>query len=431
MVKILSIKDSNFEKEFKILLTNRNTLDKKVVKDVSKIIMEVESKGDEALKNFTLKYDNFDIESNGIEINPKDIESAYKKCEAGLRKSLHMAAERIADFHKKQIPEDIEYYDKHKILLGSRWSPLDSVGLYVPGGTAAYPSSVLMLAIPAAVVKIKEIYMCVPCPNGLINPTVLTAAKIAGITKIYKVGGAQAIAAMALGTTLISPVNKIFGPGNSWVSEAKRQLFGRVGVDMIAGPSEIMVIADQKNDPRWIAADLVSQAEHDVFSQSILITDDKNYANKVISNVDSILENIPRSDIARESWENNGLVIIVEVLKQAEKLANDLAPEHLELAIEKPESLSNNITNAGAIFLGRFTPEAIGDYVAGPNHVLPTSRSARFSSGLSTLDYMKRTSIIKCDETSINQLSPIAIKMAESEGLKAHVISLNLRNQEK
>ena len=431
MVKILNMEDNNFDTELKNLVSKKRTFDTEIIKNVSKIISSIESAGDEALRSLTLQYDSFDIELEGLEVDVADLEIAYKNCNKELRKALHKSADRIYDFHIKQIPEDLEYTDNEEIFLGLKWNPLASIGLYVPGGTAAYPSSVLMLAIPAKVAKIKEVFMCVPCPNGTINNSVLVAAKIAGVDKIYKIGGAQAIAAMALGTKKIKPVDKIFGPGNAWVTEAKRQLFGKVGIDMIAGPSEILVIADQKNDPYWIAADLLSQAEHDESSQSILVTDHKDFAYKVINNVNKILKNLPRKNIAKISWDNNSFVLIVKSLDDAVRMANDIAPEHVEIATEKPELLSKHINNAGAIFLGRYTPEAIGDYIAGPNHVLPTSGSARFSSGLSTQDYMKRSTIMKCNEDSVFKIGKDAIKIANSEGLDAHVLSLELRTSNK
>ena len=396
---------------------------------VSKIISNVAKKGDDALRKYTLHFDNFDIKTEGVEVSKVEIDAAYNSCNRELRVSLQKAARRINDYHRKQLPISFKYYDREKVLLGSKWNPLDSIGLYVPGGTAAYPSSVLMLGIPAKVAKVKKVLMCVPCPNGYLNQSVLAAAKIAKIDNIFKIGGAQAIAAMGLGTAKIPPVDKIFGPGNKWVTEAKRQLFGQVGIDMIAGPSEILVLADNKNNPKWIAADLLSQAEHDISSQSILVTDNKSFAKKVINSASEILKTLPRKDIAKKSWKNNGKIIIAKNLMNCADIINKIAPEHLQIAIDRPKSFSQKITNAGAIFIGRYTPEAIGDYIAGPNHVLPTSRSARYSSGLSTQDYMRRTSLIEVKRNSFSDIGQAAIKIAKSEGLDAHALSLELRNK--
>ena len=325
------------------------------------------------------------------------------------------------------MPSDFNFEDKDNVFLGVKWDPLDSVGLYVPGGKASYPSSVLMTAVPAKIAGVKNISMCVPAPKGELNSSVLLAAKIAGVKNIYKIGGAQAIAALAYGTETIRPVNKIFGPGNTWVAEAKRQVFGQVGIDMMAGPSEILVLADKKNNHKWIAADLLSQAEHDVAAQSILITDDISFAKKVEIEINNFLKTMPRSDISKVSWNQNGLILVIKELRDAIDIINYVAPEHLELAIDKPEQYAKKIKNAGAIFMGRFVPEAIGDYVAGPNHVLPTSRTARFSSGLSTIDYMTRTSLIKCSKKSLKNIAPAAIKIAQSEGLYAHALSMSIR----
>lgn len=396
---------------------------------VSKIISNVAKKGDDALRKYTLHFDNFDIKTEGVEVSKVEIDEAYNNCNRELRVSLQKAARRINDYHRKQLPISFKYYDREKVFLGSKWDPLDSIGLYVPGGTAAYPSSVLMLGIPAKVAKVKKVLMCVPCPNGYLNQSVLAAAKIAKIDNIFKIGGAQAIAAMGLGTAKIPPVDKIFGPGNKWVTEAKRQLFGQVGIDMIAGPSEILVLADNKNNPKWIAADLLSQAEHDISSQSILVTDNKSFAKKVINSASEILKTLPRKDIAKKSWKNNGKIIIAKNLMNCADIINKIAPEHLQIAIDRPKSFSQKITNAGAIFIGRYTPEAIGDYIAGPNHVLPTSRSARYSSGLSTQDYMRRTSLIEVKRNSFSDIGQAAIKIAKSEGLDAHALSLELRNK--
>ena len=427
MKKILNFSSKNFSKILNsYILNNRNTnLD--LSEKVKKIINSIIDEGDKALSELTFKYDNYNIEKEGISVDEKDINNAYKECNKELVIALEKAAQRISDFHEKQIPNNISYTDDNNVELASRWTPLDSVGLYVPGGKASYPSSVIMTAIPAKIAKVPEVSMCVPSPKGYLNPSVLVAAKICGVGNIYKIGGAQAIAAMAYGTNTIKRVNKIFGPGNAWVAEAKRQLFGKVGIDMVAGPSEILVISDDKSNPNWIATDLLSQAEHDTESQSILITDNIEFATKVESAVDSLIESLERKDIAKASWSKNGIIIVLESLEHSIEIVNKIAPEHLEISTDNPELIAEKINNAGSIFLGRFVPEAIGDYIAGPNHVLPTARTARFSSGISTLDYMRRTSLIKCDLEALTEIAPSAIKIAENEGLEAHALSMKIR----
>ena len=427
MKKILNFSSKNFSKILNsYILNNRNTnLD--LSEKVKKIINSIIDEGDKALSELTFKYDNYNIEKEGISVDEKDINNAYKECNKELVIALEKAAQRISDFHEKQIPNNISYTDDNNVELASRWTPLDSVGLYVPGGKASYPSSVIMTAIPAKIAKVPEVSMCVPSPKGYLNPSVLVAAKICGVGNIYKIGGAQAIAAMAYGTNTIKRVNKIFGPGNAWVAEAKRQLFGKVGIDMVAGPSEILVISDDKSNPNWIATDLLSQAEHDTESQSILITDNIEFAIKVESAVDSLIESLDRKDIAKASWSKNGIIIVLESLEHSIEIVNKIAPEHLEISTDNPELIAEKINNAGSIFLGRFVPEAIGDYIAGPNHVLPTARTARFSSGISTLDYMRRTSLIKCDLEALTEIAPSAIKIAENEGLEAHALSMKIR----
>lgn len=427
MKKILNFSSKNFSKTLNsYILNNRNTnLD--LSEKVKKIINSIIDEGDKALSELTFKYDNYNIEKEGISVDEKDINNAYKECNKELVIALEKAAERISNFHEKQIPNNISYTDDNNVELASRWTPLDSVGLYVPGGKASYPSSVIMTAIPAKIAKVPEVSMCVPSPKGYLNPSVLVAAKICGVGNIYKIGGAQAIAAMAYGTNTIKRVNKIFGPGNAWVAEAKRQLFGKVGIDMVAGPSEILVISDDKSNPNWIATDLLSQAEHDTESQSILITDNIEFAIKVESAVDSLIESLDRKDIAKASWSKNGIIIVLESLEHSIEIVNKIAPEHLEISTDNPELIAEKINNAGSIFLGRFVPEAIGDYIAGPNHVLPTARTARFSSGISTLDYMRRTSLIKCDLEALTEIAPSAIKIAENEGLEAHALSMKIR----
>ena len=338
-----------------------------------------------------------------------------------------MAADRIEKFHAKTLPEGLDYRDQQGVRLGSRWTAVQAAGLYVPGGTAAYPSSVLMNAIPAKVAGVGRLVMVVPTPDGVRNPLVLAAAHICGVDEVYAIGGAQAVAALAYGTETIKPVDKITGPGNAFVAAAKRRVFGQVGIDMIAGPSEILVVADHANDPDWIAMDLLSQAEHDTSAQSILITDDAAFADQVMAAVDRALKTLPRTEIAGTSWQDHGAVIVTQDLDEAVPLIDRIAPEHLELAVSDPDGLSQKVTNAGAIFLGRYTPEAIGDYVAGPNHVLPTARSARFSSGLGVLDFMKRTTFVACDADNLRAIGPAAVDLAVTEGLGAHARSVAIR----
>ncbi len=427
MEKILNYNNKNFIEKLNFFISNSRGTGLDISEQVKNIISNVMKDGDKAINELTVKYDNYDIFKNGIRVSENDINKAYDACEKELIYALEQAVERIRAFHELQLPKNISYIDESNISLSSRWTPLDSVGLYVPGGKASYPSSVIMTAIPAKIAQVPEVSMCVPSPNGYLNPSVLVAAKISGIKDIYKIGGAQAIAAMAYGSKSVKSVNKIFGPGNTWVTEAKRQLFGKVGIDMVAGPSEILVIADSLSNPNWIAADLLSQAEHDLDAQAILITDTLDFARQVELEINTLLESLDRSEIAKASWNNNGMIIIVKNWEQSIEIANQLAPEHLEISMDNPEIISDKINNAGSIFLGRFTPEAIGDYIAGPNHVLPTSRTARFSSGISTLDYMRRTSLIKCDLNSLSSIAPAAIKIAENEGLGAHALSMKIR----
>ena len=427
MTKILNSNGDLSNKKLKNFLLKNRFKEENISGKVSEIIVNVKNQGNKALVRYTKKYDGYNINNNLLKVSESEINHAIKDCSKDLKKALKSAAKRISDFHKFQIPKDFIFKDKEGVYLGVKWTPLDSVGLYVPGGKASYPSSVLMTAIPAKIAGVNEISMCVPAPKGYLNDSVLLAAKIAGVKNIYKIGGAQAIAAFTFGTETIMPVNKIFGPGNSWVAEAKRQVFGKVGIDMLAGPSEIMVLADNKNNPKWIAADLLSQAEHDFAAQSILITNDLNFAKKVEIEIKILLITLPRSEISRVSWINNGLMVVVKDWKQATKIVNFVAPEHLEIAIDKPEKVLKNIKNAGAVFMGRYVPEAIGDYVAGPNHVLPTSRTAKFSSGLSTIDFMKRTSLVKCSKKSLLNIAPSAIRIAKSEGLYAHALSMQIR----
>ena len=427
MAKILNHSNENFITLLNNFIYNNRRVGVDISEQVKNIVSNVEKNGDKAINELTLKYDNYNIAEEGILVSKNDISHAYDSCDKELISALEKAAERISAFHKLQTPKDITYIDESNVSLSSRWTALDSVGLYVPGGKASYPSSVIMTAIPAKIAKVPEIFMCVPSPNGYLNPAVLVAAKISGIENIYKIGGAQAIAAMAYGSKSVKSVNKIFGPGNAWVAEAKRQLFGKVGIDMVAGPSEILVIADDKSNPKWIAADLLSQAEHDADAQSILITDSLDFAKQVEVEINTLMKSLERTEIAKTSWNNNGMIIIVKNWDQSIEIANKIAPEHLEISMDNPEVISDKINNAGSIFLGRYVPEAIGDYIAGPNHVLPTARTARFSSGISTLDYMRRTSLIKCDLKSLSAIAPSAIKIAENEGLGAHALSMQIR----
>ena len=427
MAKILNYSNENFITLLNNFIYNNRRVGVDISEQVKNIVSNVEKNGDKAINELTLKYDNYNIAEEGILVSKNDISHAYDSCDKELISALEKAAERISAFHKLQTPKDITYIDESNVSLSSRWTALDSVGLYVPGGKASYPSSVIMTAIPAKIAKVPEIFMCVPSPNGYLNPAVLVAAKISGIESIYKIGGAQAIAAMAYGSKSVKSVNKIFGPGNAWVAEAKRQLFGKVGIDMVAGPSEILIIADGESNPKWIATDLLSQAEHDADAQSILITDSLDFAKQVEVEIITLIKSLERAEIAKTSWNNNGMIIIVKNWDQSIEIANKIAPEHLEISMDNPEVISDKINNAGSIFLGRYVPEAIGDYIAGPNHVLPTARTARFSSGISTLDYMRRTSLIKCDLKSLSVIAPSAIKIAENEGLGAHALSMQIR----
>ncbi len=394
---------------------------------VAAILRDVRMRGDAAVLEYTKKFDRLELTTAGLRFGADEIKGAVDRCDPATVESLRFAAARIEAFHDRQRPGDVTYTDADGVRLGARWTPLAAAGLYVPGGTAAYPSSVLMNAIPARVAGVDRLVMVVPTPDGVVNPLVLAAAHIAGVGEIYRIGGAQAVAALAYGTDTIAPVDKIVGPGNAYVAAAKRQVFGTVGIDLIAGPSEILVIADADNDPDWIAADLLSQAEHDTAAQSVLVTDDATFADAVAGAVDRILQRLERRDVAARSWEDHGAIIVAENLAQAAALSDRIAPEHLELAVADPDALAARIRHAGAIFLGRHTPEAIGDYVGGPNHVLPTSRSARFSSGLGVLDFMKRTTLLGCDADTIATLGPPAKRLAEAEGLGAHALSVAMR----
>ncbi len=428
MVLRLDTTHSGFEAAFDDFLTRTREAASEIRADVAAIIIDVRARGDAALLDYTARFDRLAVaDASMLRVGAGEISAARNSCDGDALAALEFAHDRIVGFHRRQMPEALEYTDQAGVRLGARWTPIGAVGLYVPGGTAAYPSSVLMNAAPARVAGVERIAMVVPAPDGNLNPLVLAAAAIAGVEEIWRIGGAQAIAALAHGTDAIAPVDKITGPGNAWVAEAKRQVFGVVGIDMIAGPSEILVVADSANDPAWIAADLLSQAEHDTSAQAVLITDDAAFADKVVSAVEDCLSRLPRAAIARESWEANGAVMVVPGLADAMPLIDRIAPEHLELAVAEPDPLAAGVRNAGAIFLGRYTPEAVGDYVAGPNHVLPTSRSARFSSGLGVLDFMKRTTIVGCDADSLAAIGPSAATLAEAEGLDAHALSVSIR----
>jgi histidinol dehydrogenase len=431
MPQRLNMRDPGFEAAFAAFLDAKREDDQDVNQTVGAILAEVRARGDEAVIAYTQRFDKLTLTPETMLVSHDEIEQAVAACPKDVLQALELMAQRVSDFHSRQCPEDLDYADDTGLRLGYRWTPIEAVGLYVPGGTAAYPSSVLMNALPAKVAGVDRLAMVVPAPSGNLSPLVLAAAKIAGIEEIYRVGGAQAVGALAFGTATIAPVDKIVGPGNAYVAAAKRQVFGTVGIDMIAGPSEILVVADDANDPRWIAADLLAQAEHDPSAQAILITTDMDFADAVLKAVDRHLDTLPRAEIARESWDRFGAVVTVGKLDEAVRLIDRLAPEHLELAIDDPEALADKVRNAGAIFLGRYTPEALGDYVAGPNHVLPTSRSARFSSGLGVLDFVKRSTFIGCDAEVLAKLGPAARTLAEAEGLSAHALSLSIRLEQR
>jgi histidinol dehydrogenase len=416
-----------FEDAFRRLLDDKRETDADVNAVVAQILAEVRKRGDAALIDYTNRFDRQSIDASALAITAAEVDAALGQCSRDTIAALEMAAWRIEEFHRCQKPDNLDYVDTAGVRLGYRWTALSAAGLYVPGGTASYPSSVLMNAIPAKVAGVSRLVMVVPTPDGKLNPLVLAAARVAGVDEIYRVGGAQAVAALAYGTETIRPVDKIVGPGNAYVAAAKRQVFGTVGIDMIAGPSEILVIADNGNDPSWIAADLLSQAEHDTAAQSILITDDAAFGQAVAQAVEHHLLTLPRAEIARASWADHGAIIVVPSLDDAVPLIDRLAPEHLEMAIDHPERLADKVHHAGAIFLGRYTPEAVGDYIGGPNHVLPTARSARFSSGLGVLDFMKRTSVLGCDALALRQIGPAAVTLATAEGLGAHALSVSLR----
>ncbi|HMN38641.1 MAG TPA: histidinol dehydrogenase [Hyphomicrobium sp.] len=418
---------ADFEAEFRALLAQKREVSADVDQAVRAIIDDVRARGDAAVIDLSRKFDAVDLAAAGIRIGVAEVEAAIARCAPETIDALELARDRIREHHIRQLPQDDRYRDAAGVELGHRWTAVESVGLYVPGGLASYPSSVLMNAVPAQVAGVPRIVMVVPAPRGELNPLVLAAAKLSGVEEIYRVGGAQAVAALAYGTQTIAPVVKIVGPGNAYVAAAKRQVFGAVGIDSIAGPSEVLVIADKHNNPEWIAADLLAQAEHDTAAQSILMTDDADFAADVTKAVEHQLKTLARGNIAGESWNVFGATIVLSSLDEAPQLADRIAAEHLEIATADCEELAKRIRNAGAIFLGSMTPEVIGDYVSGSNHVLPTARSARFSSGLGVLDYMKRTSILKLDAAALKALGPPAMTLARAEGLEAHRRSVEVR----
>jgi histidinol dehydrogenase len=419
--------EPGFAAAFEAVLLAKREAEADVDDVVRAILDDVRVRGDAALLEYTARFDRLDTTAASLAVTAEELAEAEGRCDRAALDALRLAAGRIENYHRRQMPADLDYRDEVGVRLGARWRPIRAVGIYTPGGSAAYPSSVLMSAVPARVAGVERLVMVVPAPDGALDPLVLAAARIAGIDEIYRVGGAQAVAALAYGTATIRPVDKIIGPGNAYVAAAKRRVFGTVGIDLIAGPSEILVVADGANDPAWIAADLLSQAEHDPVAQAVLITDDPRFADAVEAAVEDHLSRLPRAAIARQSWDDQGAVIVVADMAEAPALVDRVAPEHLELALENPESFAERVNDAGAIFLGRHAPEAIGDYVAGPSHVLPTSGSARFSSGLGIHDFLKRTSMIALDRASLEAIGPAAVTLAEAEGLDAHALSVAIR----
>ncbi|HXD45315.1 MAG TPA: histidinol dehydrogenase [Pseudolabrys sp.] len=417
----------DFADRFRAFLDVKREAAQDVEDTVRAIIADVAARGDAALIDYTRKFDRIDLAKAGLRVSAAEIDAAEKACDPQALAALALARDRIEAYHRRQLPKDDRFTDALGVELGARWTAVEAAGLYVPGGTAAYPSSVLMNAVPAKVAGCPRLVMVVPSPDGRLVPLVLAAAKLAGVDEVYRVGGAQAVAALAYGTETIKPVAKIVGPGNAWVAAAKRLVFGKVGIDMIAGPSEVLILADKTGNPDWIAADLLAQAEHDVSAQSILITDEAALAGAVEKAVAAQLKSLPRADVASASWRDFGAIVMVKQLADAIPLVDRLAPEHLEIASADADALAAQIRNAGAIFIGAHTPEAIGDYVAGSNHVLPTARSARFSSGLGVLDFMKRTSLLKCGPQQLRALGPAAVALAEAEGLGAHARSVSIR----
>ena len=426
-MKRLSTTDAVFDAAFDALLNEARETTAQVDSAVAAIIAEVRARGDAALCAYTARFDRLELDPAALRVTAAEIDRACAATSAELHAALDLAATRIEAFHRAQVPIDMQMHDDAHVTMGMRWTPLDSVGIYVPGGKAAYPSSVLMNAIPARVAGVPRIAMCVPTPDGVLNPLVLAAARRAGVSEIFRVGGAQAVAALAYGTATIAPVDRIVGPGNAYVAEAKRQVFGRVGIDGVAGPSEVVILADADNDPRHVAVDLLAQAEHDEAAQSILITDDAGFADAVAAAVEAELPRLARQAIAGASWRDHGAIVLVRDWTEGAALSDRLAPEHLQVMVADPAALFARIRHAGSAFLGRFTPEALGDYVAGPNHVLPTGRTARFASGLSVYDFLKRTTWIEADAASLGRIGPAGVLLAKAEGLQAHALSLQIR----
>ncbi len=424
---VLDARLSGFDQGFTALVEARRDADDDVSRDVSAILARVRHEGDTAVADLTLRFDGHDLSATGWQMPLADCAAALAALDSSLRRALELAHARITDYHARQRPADGGWTDASGVTMGARWSAVEAAGLYVPGGRAAYPSSVLMNAIPAKVAGVDRLVMVTPTPAGIANPLVLAAAALAGVDEVWRIGGAQAIAALAYGTARIAPVDAIVGPGNAWVAEAKRQLYGRVGIDMVAGPSEILVVADADNNPDWIAADLLSQAEHDPTSQSILMTDDAAFADAVSAAIERLIPALSTQAVARASWDAHGAIILLASLNDAAPLIDRLAPEHLELAIADPHALFARVRHAGSVFLGRHTPEAIGDYLGGPNHVLPTGRRARFASGLGVTDFMKRTSFLGASKAAMEAIGPAAATLADAEGLPAHAASVRAR----
>jgi histidinol dehydrogenase len=427
MARRLDARAANFAAAFADLVEDRTAAAADIRAGVEAIVREVRERGDAALIELTRRFDRIELATQSLRFTRDEIRAARAACDPATLSALELAAERIHAFHERQRPRGERYEDALGVRLGYRWTAIDAVGLYVPGGTAAYPSSVLMNAIPARVAGCGRLAMAVPTPGGEVNPLVLAAAEVVGVDEIWRIGGAQAIAALAYGTESIAPVDKIVGPGNAWVAEAKRQVFGRVGIDLIAGPSEVVILADADNDPDWLAADLLAQAEHDEHAQAVLLTDDADLADAVARAVERQLQSLPRAETAARSWRDHGAVILLRALAHAPPLVDRLAPEHLQICTAEPEALAARIRHAGAIFLGPWTPEVIGDYVGGPNHVLPTGRTARFASGLSVVDFLKRTTLLGCDAAAFRTLAPAAARLARAEGLAAHARALERR----
>ena len=423
----LDIDDRGFEAAFDALVSGRRAATADVTAEVAAVVADIRGRGDAAIAEYAARFDGRRVGAAGFRIGGAEIQRSADSAPARALQALELAASRIEDFHRRQLPEDVAYTDEAGIELGWRWTAVGAVGIYVPGGTAAYPSSVLMAALPARIAGVERIALMTPMPDGAPHPLVAAAALRGKIDEIYALGGAHAIAALAYGSETIPAVDKIVGPGNAYVAEAKRQVFGAVGIDAVAGPSEVVIVADAAGDPGWIAADLVAQAEHDARAQAIAITDDRGFAARIEEAVNRQLDTLPRSEIARASWQRNGAVIVVGSLDQAAALVDRIAPEHLELAVAEPRAFAARVRNAGAIFLGRYAPEALGDYVAGPNHVLPTAGAARFASGLSVFDFLKRTTLIGCGAAGLKRIGPAAVALAEAEGLDAHARSVTAR----